>query len=71
MKYHPKEVHWVADVIDTCPTFRNTQSMPFMAWSREIGDYIYKEYMLSNEQLYRLTPDLLQEKVQNDSVKII
>jgi len=69
MKYHPKEVHWVADVIDTCATFRNTQSMPFMAWSREINDYIYKEYMLSNEQLYRLTPDLLQEKVRNDSVK--
>ena len=44
MKYHPKEVHWVADVIDTCATFRNTQSMPFMAWSREINDYIYKSY---------------------------
>ena len=69
LTYKPKEVHWLADVMDTCPSFRNTQSMPFMAYSREIQDYIYKEYILSNDELYRLTPDLLQEKIENDSVK--
>ena len=53
MSYHPKDVHWMGDVIDTFPSFRNTQSMPFMAWSREIGDYIYKEYMpVSYTHLY-------------------
>jgi len=69
LTYQPKEVHWLADVMDTCPTFRNIQSMPFMEWSREMSDYIYKGYYLSGDQLYRMTPDLLEEKVDNDSVK--
>jgi hypothetical protein len=55
--------------MDTCVTFRNQQSMPFMAWSREINDYIYKEYMLSEGQLYRLTPTLMEEEYKNDSLK--
>jgi len=67
--YNPKEVSWMADVMDTCTSFRNIQSMPFMAWSREIYDYIYKDYMLSGDQLYKLTPNLLQEPCTNDSVK--
>ena len=65
----PKEVHWLADVMDTCAGFRNIQSMPFMEWSRELTDYIYQNYYLSGDQLYRLTPDLLEEKIKNDSVK--
>ena len=66
---NPKEVHWLADVMDTCATFRNIQSMPFMEWSREMSDYIYKDYYLSGNQLYKLMPDLLEEKVENDSIK--
>jgi lipoteichoic acid synthase len=69
LPYHPKEVHWLADVMDTATTFRNIQSMPFMAWSREISDYIYKDYLLSGEELYKLTPNLLQVPVDNDSIK--
>ena len=69
MPYIPKEVNWMGDVMDTCAAFRNIQSMPFMAWSREINDYIYKEYMLSENQLYRLTPRLLMEPCENDSIK--
>ena len=65
----PKEVHWLGDVIDTSVAFRNIQSMPFMEWSREMTDYIYKEYYLSGNQLYRLTPALLQEKISNEPVK--
>jgi phosphoglycerol transferase MdoB-like AlkP superfamily enzyme len=65
----PQQVHWLAPVMDTAAEFRNTQSMPFMAWSREMTDYIYKDYILSGTQLYKLTPSLLQEKVVNDSLR--
>lgn len=65
----PKEVHWLGDVMDTAASFRNIQSMPFMAWSREMTDYIYKEYLISGTELYKLTPDLLQEKVSNDTLR--
>lgn len=69
LKYKPQEVHWLAGVMDTATEFRNIQSMAFMAWSRDINDYIYKDYFLSGNQLYKLTPDLLQEDVENDSIK--
>ncbi len=65
----PKEVNWLGDVLDTCVRFRNTHAMPFMEWSREMTDYIYKGYYLSGDELYRLTPNLLEEHVENDSVK--
>jgi len=69
MPYVPDEVHWLGDVMDTAVQFRNIHSMPFMLWSREITDYIYKDYMLSEGSLYQLTPDLMEEPVTNDSVK--
>jgi uncharacterized sulfatase len=69
MKYHPKEVHWLGSVMDTAIQFRNIHAMPFMEWSREITDYIYKGYYLSGDNLYKLTPDLLEEPGNNDSVK--
>lgn len=69
MPYIPEEVNWLGDVLDTCTTFRNMQSMAFMQWSRTIDDYIYKDYMLSEGELYKLTPDLLMESYQNDSIK--
>jgi uncharacterized sulfatase len=67
--YHPKDVHWLGGDMDTCTSFRNIQSMPFMEWSREISDYIYKDYFVSGNQLYKLTPELLQEPIENDSLK--
>jgi len=69
LSYQPKEVHWLCDVMDTATRFRNIQSMPFMEWSREMTDYIWKDYYLSGTELYRITPDMLEEKIENDSVK--
>ena len=69
LQNRPKEVNWLGDVLDTCVRFRNIHSMPFMEWSREMTDYIYKGYYLSGDELYRLTPNLLEEHVVNDSVK--
>ena len=69
LPYNPREVNWLGDVLDTAASFRNVQSMPFMQWSREINDYIYKDYMLSDGELYKLTPELLMEPYTNDSIK--
>jgi len=69
LPHKPTQVHWMGDVLDTFAGFRNQQSMPFMSWSRDIEDYIYKDYMLSYGQLYKLTPKLLLEKCKNDSVQ--
>ena len=69
LSYYPPEVSWLGGVLDTCKTFRNVQSMPFMAWSREMNDYIYKDYMLSDGELYKLTPNLQMEDYENDTIK--
>ena len=69
LPYKPKEVHWLANVLDTTASFRNNQSMPFMEWSREMTDYIYKEYYLSGPQLYKINANLSIVKSNNDSVK--
>ena len=71
-QYHfsknPEQVHWLGSVMDTAKGFRNIHSMPFMSWSREITDYLYKDYFISGNQLYHLKPDLTQEKIENDSL---
>lgn len=69
LTYYPKEVHWLGDVMDTATHFRNNQSMAFMAWSREMNDYIWKDYMLSSGELYKLTPNMQMENYKNDSIK--
>ena len=65
----PSEVHWLTDVMDTAQTFRNIHSMPFMEWSREMTDYIYKDYYLSGKQLYKMDAQLGLHKIKNDTLK--
>lgn len=67
--YKPTQVHWLGSVMDTAASFRNIHNMPFMEWSREISDYIHDKYYLTGDQLYELTPDLLEKPVKNDSLK--
>lgn len=69
LPYQPMQVNWMAGVIDTFAGFRNKQSMPFMYSSRVIEDYIWKEYMISEKELYKLTPDLSMVPFKNDSIK--
>ncbi len=69
LPFRPREVHWLGRDIDTCTSFRSIQSMPFMEWDREITNYLYKNYLLVEDMLYKLTPDLLMVPVANDSLK--
>ncbi len=69
LPYHPKQVNWMAGVMDTFAGFRNNQSMPFMYSSRVIEDYIWKEYIISEKELYKLGPDLSMTPFKNDSIK--
>ena len=67
--FKPSQVPWLGSVMDTSTAFRNIHSMPFMEWSRDISDYIYQDYFLSGDHLYKLTPELQEESINNDSVK--
>ena len=67
--YKPKEVPWLGSLLDTASAFRNIHSMPFMEWSRDISDYIYKDYFLSGDHLYKLTDGMIETSIENDSIK--
>ncbi|MDE3235069.1 MAG: sulfatase-like hydrolase/transferase [Bacteroidota bacterium] len=69
LPHKPEKVHWLGDVMDTATAFRNIHSMPFMEWSREISDYIYKDYYLSGTQLYKMKPGLMLEDCNDEAMK--
>jgi hypothetical protein len=69
LKATPADVPWIGSVLDTATAFRNIHNRAFMSWSREINDYIHGDWFLSGDELYRLTPTLLQEPVSNDSLR--
>ncbi|MBI5220094.1 MAG: LTA synthase family protein [Bacteroidia bacterium] len=68
LEYNPPEVHWINDVMDTAVNFRNIHKMAFMAWGRDIPDYIYKNYYLYEDMLYELSPELKETQIINDSL---
>ena len=69
LPYKPHQVHWLCGVVDTCTSFRNIHSMPFMEWNRDITDYIYKDYYLSGDNLYKLSPTLEEISCNDDTMK--
>lgn len=69
LPYQPAKINWLASSLDTNASFRNQQSMPFMYSNRSIEDYIWKEYMISDKELYKLGADLTMTPYKNDSIK--
>ncbi|RUA30687.1 MAG: hypothetical protein DSY76_02325 [Bacteroidetes bacterium] len=66
----PSYVSWMADDLDTCRTFRNRNTYPFIYWNKEIIDLIHDDYYLNGEDLYKIkAPGLDLEPYKNDSVK--
>jgi hypothetical protein len=65
LKYYPRYVSWLADELDTCRTFRNIHRIPFMLTNRDITDYLADNYYVG-EELYKLTPGLNLQSVEDD-----
>ncbi len=62
LKYYPRYVPWLGDVLDTCRSFRNIHHTPFMLTNRDINDYLYGDKYIGGEQLYIIKPAMnLQE----------
>jgi uncharacterized sulfatase len=63
----PTESVFIGSGIDTVRRFRNIHSYPLMRNKNELIDYVDKEYILSDNILYNIYPDLDMEKINNDS----
>jgi uncharacterized sulfatase len=62
----PTESVFIGSGIDTVRMFRNIHSYPLMRNKNELIDYVDKEFILSDNILYKIYPDLDMEKVNND-----
>ena len=69
----PEKVHWLAMPIDTAKNFRNIHNIPLMRTNREITDFVFKNYLLSEGKLYMLDKKInahyLEHTIIKDSLK--
>ncbi len=54
---------WMSQGLDTAQQFRNIHKIPLMRYKGSINDYIYKEYLLSDGELYKINENFGINKV--------
>lgn len=59
---------WMGREIDTFKSFRNTHEIPLMKYKGMINDFVYKEYMYSDGELFKIKENLGTYKIVNDSL---
>lgn len=62
---------WMGDGLDTAKEFRNIHQIPLMRYKGSINDYIYKDYMYSGGELYKINENFETNKVYDDNVSKI
>lgn len=62
----PQKVHWLGHMIDTTREFRSLEDVPLMRNKNELIDYIDHDYFMSDNILYRITPKLDLERVDDN-----
>lgn len=65
----PDSVHWIGSPLDTARAFRNIHSVPFMRNKNQLTDYLDGQYYLSDDQLFKLEPNLRLSSSKNDTIK--
>lgn len=68
-KQVPKQAHWMNGVMDTATQFRNIHQISFMTYSREIESYLFRDYFLCRNVLYKIKPDMSQVESTNKAMK--
>lgn len=62
------ECHWIGDVLDTCPGFRNIHTMPLVEWNYTVDNMLVSNYFIRKNSLSLLKEGLKLEPVTNDSI---
>jgi phosphoglycerol transferase MdoB-like AlkP superfamily enzyme len=65
----PDSVHWIGSTMDTARTFRNIHSVPLMKNKNRLNDYLYNNFYLSDDRLFRLEKGLRLAARENEEVK--
>ena len=59
---------WMGDGLDTAKEFRNIHKIPLMRYKGSINDYIYKDYMYSGGELYKINENFETNKVYEENI---
>ncbi|WP_299523303.1 sulfatase-like hydrolase/transferase [uncultured Lutibacter sp.] len=58
-----EETTWMSQGLDTAKNFRNIHQIPLMRYKGSINDFIYKDYLLSDGELYKINENFGTYKV--------
>ena len=59
---------WMGDGLDTAKEFRNIHKIPLMRYKGSISDYIYKDYLYSGGELYKINENFETNKVYDEAM---
>lgn len=59
---------WMGDGLDTSKEFRNIHKIPLMRYKGSISDYIYRDYLYSGGELYKINENFETNKVYDESM---
>ena len=64
------ETAWMSQGLDTARYFRNIHRIPLMRYKGNINDFIYKDYLLSDDELYKINEDFgTYEVIEEELIK--
>ena len=58
-----EQTAWMSQGLDTAQQFRNIHKIPLMRYKGSINDYIYKNYLLSDGELYTINENFGTNKI--------
>ncbi|MBQ0767832.1 MAG: sulfatase-like hydrolase/transferase [Bizionia sp.] len=68
-KFNPiKHSAWMGKGLDTVKAFRNVNTIPLMRYKGDVSDLVYKEYLLSNTDLFKINERFELSKVEDKDV---
>jgi uncharacterized sulfatase len=65
----PQQATWMGSGLDTAHSFRNIHAYPLMQTKNDIVDFIMGDYLLHNNELYKISDRMYLDPVENDKEK--
>ncbi len=62
------ETAWMSEGLDTARHFRNTHKIPLMRYKGSVNDFMYKDYLLSDGELYKVNENFGTYKVTEEEI---
>ncbi|WP_232457062.1 sulfatase-like hydrolase/transferase [Polaribacter sp. SA4-12] len=64
----PEKTAFIGSGLDTVSSFRNIHNIPLMRYKGGLNDFIYKEYLYSGGDLFKIKENFSINKITNDTI---